>query len=80
MQEVNSRQSTPEQKEKAIEEEKLKLAKAKEEAEKSLEDFKSNIDKFSEEAESLLELEMDYFTPLVHHLIQTHIKKYGKSN
>jgi len=42
------------------------------------EEFEKNYGKIEEEVKQTLEVEMNYFTPLVHHLIQKHINQYGK--
>ena len=42
------------------------------------EELDKNYGKIEEEVKQTLEIEMNYFTPLVHHLIQKHINQYGK--
>ena len=70
---------TPEEKETLIQQEIKSLEKVKEESEKTLEDYRENISNVTKESADMLDVEMEYFTPLVHHLIQTHIKQYGKN-
>lgn len=41
-------------------------------------ELEKNYGKIEEEVKQTLEIEMNYFTPLVHHLIQKHINQYGK--
>lgn len=41
-------------------------------------ELEKNYGKMEEEVKQTLEIEMNYFTPLVHHLIQKHISQYGK--
>ena len=41
-------------------------------------ELEKNYSKVEEEVNQILEVEMNYFTPLVHHLIQKHISQYGK--
>lgn len=41
-------------------------------------ELEENYGKIEEEVKQTLEIEMNYFTPLVHHLIQKHINQYGK--
>lgn len=41
-------------------------------------ELEENYGKIEEEVKQTLEIEMNYFTPLVHHLIQKHISQYGK--
>lgn len=50
----------------------------KEKALEKKEDLEKNYGKIEEEVKNILEVEMNYFTPLVHHLIQKHINSYGK--
>ena len=42
------------------------------------EELDKNYGKIEDEVKQTLEIEMNYFTPLVHHLIQKHINQYGK--
>jgi hypothetical protein len=42
------------------------------------EELEKDYGKVEEEVKQTLEVEMNYFTPLVHHLIQKHINQYGK--
>ena len=42
------------------------------------EELEKNYGKVEEEVKQTLDVEMNYFTPLVHHLIQKHINQYGK--
>lgn len=42
------------------------------------EELDKNYGKIENEVKQTLEIEMNYFTPLVHHLIQKHINQYGK--
>ena len=41
-------------------------------------ELEKNYGKIEEEVKQTLEIEMNYFTPLVHYLIQKHINQYGK--
>ena len=41
-------------------------------------ELEKNYGKIEEEVKQTLEIEMNYFTPLIHHLIQKHINQYGK--
>lgn len=41
-------------------------------------EIESKYEKLQEEVKDILEIEMNYFTPLIHHLIQKHIKEHGK--
>ena len=41
-------------------------------------ELKSKYSETQDKIKQTLEIEMNYFTPLVHHLIQKHIKQYGK--
>ena len=41
-------------------------------------ELEKNYGKIEEEVKQTLEIEMNYFTPLIHHLIQKHISQYGK--
>jgi hypothetical protein len=41
-------------------------------------ELEKDYGKIEEEVKQTLEIEMNYFTPLVHHLIQKHINQYGK--
>lgn len=42
------------------------------------EELEKDYGKVDEEVKQTLDVEMNYFTPLVHHLIQKHINQYGK--
>ena len=42
------------------------------------EELEKDYGKVEEEVKQTLDVEMNYFTPLVHHLIQKHINQYGK--
>lgn len=65
-------------KEEYILKEQEKLQKLEAEAIEKKAKLEENYGKAQEELQDILEVEMGYFTPLVHHLIQTHIDKYGK--
>lgn len=41
-------------------------------------ELEKNYGKIEDDVTNILEIEMNYFTPLVHHLIQKHINQYGK--
>lgn len=40
--------------------------------------LEEQYEKLQEEVKQILEVEMNYITPLIHHLIQKHISQYGK--
>ena len=44
------------------------------------EELEKNYGKIEEEVKQAIEIELNYFTPLVHHLIQKHINQYGKDS
>lgn len=50
----------------------------KEKAEQKAEEISKKFKVSRKKLKDTLEVEMNYFTPLVHHLIQKHIKNYGK--
>jgi len=50
----------------------------KEKALKKKAELEEEYGKVEEEVKQTLEVEMNYFTPLIHHLIQKHINQYGK--
>lgn len=50
----------------------------KQEAIEKKEELEKNYGKIEDEVKQTLEVEMNYFTPLVHHLLQKHINQYGK--
>lgn len=41
-------------------------------------ELEKDYGKVEDEVKKTLEIEMNYFTPLIHHIIQKHIKQYGK--
>ena len=63
---------------KQLEKEKQKFETLKQEALDKKAELEKNYGKIEEEVKQTLEIEMNYFTPLVHHLIQKHINQYGK--
>jgi hypothetical protein len=56
----------------------FKFDNLKEQALNKKAELEKNYGKIEDEVKQTLEVEMNYFTPLVHHLIQKHIKQYGK--
>jgi len=56
----------------------IKFDTLKQKALEKKEELEKNYGKIEEEVKNTLEVEMNYFTPLVHHLIQKHINQYGK--
>jgi len=63
---------------KQIEKEKQRFESLKQQALDKKAELEKNYGKIEEEVKQTLEVEMNYFTPLVHHLIQKHISQYGK--
>ncbi len=57
----------------------IKYEELKQKALNKKTELKKNYLKSKNEAEQVLEIELNYFTPLVHHLIQKHINQYGKN-
>lgn len=41
-------------------------------------ELEKNYGKIQDEVKEILDIELNYFTPLIHHLIQKHINNYGK--
>ena len=58
--------------------EQFKYEYLKKSAIKKKEELEKNYGKIKDEVKQTLEVEMNYFTPLIHHLIQKHINQYGK--
>ena len=61
-----------------IKNQEFKFNELKQKALDKKEELEKNYGKLEEEIKQTLEIEMNYFTPLVHHLIQKHINQYGK--
>lgn len=61
-----------------INKQKSKFEALKQQALDKKAELEKNYGKIEEEVKQTLEIEMNYFTPLVHHLIQKHINQYGK--
>lgn len=59
-------------------EQETKFESLKQKALAKKEELDKDYGKLEEEIKSTLEIELNYFTPLVHHLIQKHINQYGK--
>jgi hypothetical protein len=62
-----------------IKEQNEKYEHLKQEALEKKEKLGIQYETTKEEVAKTIETELGYFTPLVHHLIQTHIKEYGKN-